>query len=187
MFFVKALGGCLAVVFAGFYAFGFFDDGHDEQVRALNIVKQAEIADNNRADSGWGPECDELRDELFGFSGDGPLAAQIADRSAEAEPRTDKQKFLAEAGSGISAIAKVASADRKLRAAGCDVDKAPGAFSPFEPDKGNFKTVTSELSDGTPRGAGGWSDSDSVNSDGNWGGDSNAFNEGGSDDWGRGQ
>ncbi len=166
MFFAKALGACLLAVFGGFWFAGAFDSPAEREASALNLVRQAELADNARADSQWGPECNALRDKLLGMEGGLPIGI------ASDNP--------------FEGIAKLQKAERKLRAAGCDIDKAPGAFSPFEPGKGNFKTVTTEM-DGGPKGAGGWGDSGSVNTGGGWGGDSNVANEGGSDDWGTGE
>lgn len=136
------------------YAFGFFDDGGVE--RAVETVKQAEAADNARADSAWGPQCDGLRDKLLGFENGEPA---ITDATPE---------------SGLAAIGKINKAARELRKAGCDIDKAPGARSPFTPDseQAPFREVESKMN-------GGQVDSSE------WGGDPNAFNEGGADDWGQ--
>ena len=154
MFFAKALGGCLVAVFGGFYFMGFFD--HEAGVlRAVETVREAEAADNARPDSAWGPQCDGLRDELLGFKNGEPV---ITDEPA----------------SGLAAIAKVNNAARELRKRGCDIDKAPGAFSPFAPadEQAPFREVKSQMQGDVVDGS-------------EWGGDPNAFNEGGSDDWGR--
>ncbi|MGB3469857.1 MAG: hypothetical protein WBA51_03425 [Erythrobacter sp.] len=151
MFFAKALGGFMVVIFGASYAFGFFD--YDGVERAVEDMKASEAADNARADSQWGPKCDSLRDKVMGVDESGAPAGLAS-------------------GSAIGSIAKLHAAERKLRAAGCDIDKAPGALSPFEPDKGRFKEVTNTMGGGPmPDGS-------------EWGGDPNAFNKGGSDDWG---
>ena len=135
MFFAKALGGSLVVVFAGFWAAGAFDaplTDHERGVlKAVNLARQAEIADNKTAK--WGPHCDKLRDKVFGMEDGMPVGDVPA--------------------SGLQAIGKLRKAAAELEAAGCDVDAAPGAFSPFEPDKSEFRTVTNTMGDPAPRGS----------------------------------
>ena len=154
MFFAKALAGCLAVIFGGFYFLGFFD-GEAEVERAVENMRQAEAADNARPDSQWGPQCTSLRDKLMGVDEGGAPMALSEDNA-------------------LQGIAKLNAIERKLREAGCDIDKAPGAFSPFAPaDKqAPFREVKNRMN------------GDEVDGS-EWGGDPNAFNEGGSDDWGR--
>lgn len=128
MFFAKALGGALAVVFGALYAVGFFDTagggaGDDPTLTAVNLQRQAELAKNKSM--GWGPGCDELRDKVFGVEGGAPMG--LADQNA------------------MKSIAKLHAANRKLEAAGCNVNKAPGAFNPFTPESNTFKPVVSEM------------------------------------------
>lgn len=156
MFFAKALGGCLIAVFGGLFLFGFFD--HEQAVLdAVETVRQAEIEDNK--DARWGPECDGLRDKYMGVKNGVPVGL-----ASENPLRT---------------IAKLSAAERKLKAAGCDIDVAPGAHSPFDTSKNSpFREVTSQIDPDSVGGSGG-----SENTHGDWA-DPNAFNEGGSDDWG---
>jgi len=156
MFFAKALGGAMVAVFGGLYVAGFFD--HEQGVLdAVETVRQAEIADNK--DARWGPHCDGIRDKALGFEG--------------GEPAPDRAAAPA---SGLAAIATVHAMARTLEEAGCDPDAAPGAFSPFEPEKGRFREVES-LMEGGPV------------DDSGWGGDPNAYNANGpgngdGSDWG---
>ena len=153
--FFKALGGSMVAVFGGFYAFGMFDPPQTQDgnaATAVDIVRRAEIADNQRSDSAWGPQCNGLRDKLMGAQGGVPIG--MAGRN------------------GLESITKLNKAERELRKAGCDIDKAPGAFSPFEPDKGQFRTVKNAM------------DGD-IADESEWGGDPNAFNDSSSDDWGQ--
>jgi hypothetical protein len=124
MFFAKALAGSMVVVFGGFWVLGAFDRGH-EVVPAVEKAPRIEI--KQRKTVAWGPHCNKLRDELFGISNGIPV-----DRSEV---------------NGVTAILKLHKISAKLKAAGCDPDEAPGAFSPFEPNKGGFRKVTSTMSD----------------------------------------
>lgn len=151
MFFVKALGGALLAVFGGLYMAGFF--GNFSQEAVIEDIRQAEIASNK--DAAWGPHCDSLRDKVMGVDASGAPAGLASTNPMES-------------------IAKLAAAERKLAKAGCDIDAAPGAFSPFEPDKNPNRGVSNAM--------------EGDGSDGSeWGGDPNAFNKGGSDDWGGSQ
>lgn len=152
MFFAKALGGSLVVVFGGFWAAGAFSP-EQEVLRAVETVRKAEIEDNKTA--AWGPHCDKLRDKVFGMSGGMPVAMTARD--------------------GVAAIAKVHNAARELEAAGCDPDAAPGAFSPFEPGKNEFRKVTTTMGD-APSGQGQHDPApydpgrtEDLHSDGGWG------------------
>lgn len=149
MFFVKALGGSCVAVFGGLYFVGFFDNEAAVE-RAVEQVRAAEIADNK--DARWGPECDGLRDKVMGVDESGAPAGLAA-------------------GNAIGSIAKLHAAERRLKAAGCDIDAAPGAINPFDPSReAPFREVQSQM------------DGDQVDGS-EWGGDPNAFNSGGSDDW----
>lgn len=122
MFFVKALAGCMVVVFGGFWALGAFDPDQ-EVVQAVESVPKAEIEQQKTV--AWGPHCSKLRDELFGKSSGMPAVQGAND--------------------GIGAIVKLHKISGKLKAAGCDPDAAPGAFSPFEPNKSEFRKVTNTM------------------------------------------
>jgi hypothetical protein len=148
MFFVKALGGCMVAVFGGLYFTGFFD-GEQAVLDAVETVRRAEAEDNRNAR--WGPHCPGLRDKLMGMEDGVPTDIET---------------------NGLRAIAKINAVARELEKAGCDIDAAPGAISPFDPDADKkFRTVTTRM-DGGP-------------SDGSeWGGDPNAYNDSGDDNWG---
>ena len=145
MFFAKALGGSLVAVFGGLYLAGFFGapsglTSHEEGViTAANTVRQAELARNKTAK--WGPECDALRDKVMGVEDGGPVGLA--------------------SGNALQGIAKLAQAEAQLKAKGCDVNAAPGAFSPFTPEKNKFRAVTTQLEASDPY-AGGHPDDDWV-------------------------
>ncbi|MEQ5787868.1 hypothetical protein J3454_08190 [Erythrobacter sp. NFXS35] len=149
MFFAKALGGCMVVVCGGLYLTGFFD-GEQGVRNAVETVRQAEIADNKNA--AWGPHCPGLRDKLLGFDANGmPTGIET---------------------NALSAIAKLNTAERELKKAGCDIDAAPGALDPFNTREGDsFREVTNGMNGDVVDGS-------------EWGGDPNAFNDTGDDSWG---
>lgn len=93
----------------------------------------AEIAEMTTP--GWGPECDELRDELlYG----GATAASQAGQS--------DNKFAA----GLGAIGAVHRMHQELIAAGCNPDNAPGSNGEFVQVTSQLEPSTSGFSDGSP-------------------------------------
>ncbi|MEM6858796.1 MAG: hypothetical protein AAF559_13095 [Pseudomonadota bacterium] len=131
-----------------------FFDHEQAVLNAVETVREAEIEDNKNAR--WGPQCDGLRDKVMGVKDGVPVGLA--------------------SGNPIKSIAKLHAAERRLKEAGCDIDAAPGAINPFDKSRdGGFREVTTTLSNDP---------ADNTADGSEWGGDPNAFNEGGSDDWG---
>lgn len=137
MFFVKALGGGLAAVFGALYLTGFFGPvalfGPSDPAEMRAELHKRDMA--NSVGGKWGLHCDRIRDEALGLDNGIPAGGMPAAGGSQAA-------------SGIRAVAKVHAMDAKLRKAGCDVNAAPSAFSPFDPQPGEFREPNDMMSSG---------------------------------------
>lgn len=121
---------------------------------------QAEI--DEMVAPGWGPECDDLRDDLLY----GPMPAGADVTNSIGAEGSDAREIAQGMSEGLSAISRLRRMHSELMKAGCNPDKAPGSFG------GEFRRVDESMSfEGG--GDGGWASdpiADDLQEDAGWGG-----------------
>ena len=180
--FVKALAGSLVVVFGGFYAFGFFEpesapnSDQGEQDGAITIteamllteaIRITEFSEKLRVNSSWEPRCIDLRDELMGAQGGSSIGF-------DPSSSIDSIENIRLAANQLRRVERILRrTERELREAGCDIDQQHGAFTSRQASGNSNRSISGAVN------------GDVAIDDSEWSGDPNAYNEGGSDDWGQ--